>query len=584
VLKGSVGILGLLVVEDSVSLREGATLDILTGDTDVVTLSNERTKGQSLGSREVDVLALDNRLGSVGENTLQVAVNMEALGSASNNGTDMLESGALDTCLVSSQNFGGQFLGRLETVPSRGGPLLGGRSVVLGLGEALLEHAPDPLLVLIDIRLGERTLLDELVDVDVDLRLLLSDALVHERLGEGRLVGLVVAVLSVAVEVNDNIVLELGAPIGSKLADKVDSLDIISINVENRSVDGLGNIGTVGGRSGESRIGGETNLVVDDEVNGTTGRKGGERVEAETLVDDTLGSKGGITVKENTHGGAVSLLIVVVVLDSAGLAQDDGILSLEMRRVGDQRKLNTLAGGSGTLEVHTKMVLDVTRSLILGTVCTSELAENRLVGLSDDVGENIETTTVRHTDDNVLDTIVDTAVNESLHTRDKGLTTLETESLVVGVLGGQERLEAGTPDKSVKNTALLIDRVLERSRDLKTFTEPVALVTVRDMNKLNTERTAVDSLASIDNLTESHLLTTITLEARQDTRAEGVLSIHVLLGETIVLKSQFLGFDVGEALGIVCTSDTEGINLGGMMTARLVSADKKLNLEMVGDI
>jgi hypothetical protein len=393
-----------------------------------------------------------------------------------------------------------------------------------------------------------------------------------------------VTVLSVAVEVDDNIVLELGAPIGSKLTDKVDSLDVISVNMENRRVDGLGNIGTVSGRSGESRIGGETNLVVDDEVNGTTGRKGGERVEAETLVDDTLGSKGGITVKENTHGGAVSLLIVVVVLDSAGLAQDDGILSLEMRRVGDQRKLNTLAGGSGTLEVHTKMVLDVTRSLILGTVCTSELAENRLVGLSDDVGENIETTTVRHTDDDVLDTIVDTAVNESLHTRDKGLAAFETESLVVGVLGGQERLEAGTPDKSVKNTALLIDRVLERSRDLKTLTKPVALVTVRDMNKLNTERTTVDSLASIDNLTECHLLTAITLEARQDTRAEGILGVHVLLCETIVLESQFLGLDVGEALGVVGTSDTEGINLGGMMTARLVSTDKKLNLEMVGDI
>jgi hypothetical protein len=184
VLKGSVGILSLLVVEDSVSLREGTTLDILTGDTDVVALSNEGTKGQSLGSREVDVLALNNRLGSVGENALQVAVNVEALGGASNDCADMLEGSTLDACLVSSQNFGGQLLWRLEAVPSRGGPLLGGRSVVLGLGEALLEHAPDPLLVLIDIRLGERALLDELVDVDVDLRLLLSDALVHERLGE----------------------------------------------------------------------------------------------------------------------------------------------------------------------------------------------------------------------------------------------------------------------------------------------------------------------------------------------------------------------------------------------------------------
>jgi hypothetical protein len=66
VLEGSVSILSLLVVEDSVALREGTTLNILTGDTDVVSLSHERAKSQSLGGREVDVLTLDNRLGSVG--------------------------------------------------------------------------------------------------------------------------------------------------------------------------------------------------------------------------------------------------------------------------------------------------------------------------------------------------------------------------------------------------------------------------------------------------------------------------------------------------------------------------------------
>jgi hypothetical protein len=65
VLKGSVSILSLLVVEDSVALRESTTLNILTGDTDVVTLSYESTESQSLGGGEVDVLTLNDRLGSV---------------------------------------------------------------------------------------------------------------------------------------------------------------------------------------------------------------------------------------------------------------------------------------------------------------------------------------------------------------------------------------------------------------------------------------------------------------------------------------------------------------------------------------
>jgi hypothetical protein len=584
VLEGSVGILGLLVVEDSVALRKGTTLDILTGDTDMVTLSDERTKGQSLSSGHVDVLTLNNRLGSVGENSLQVAVNLEALGNASNNLTNVLQSLGLDSSLVGGEDLGGKLLGRLEAVPCRGGPLLGGGSVVLGLGEALLEHAPNPLLVLINVLLGEGTLLDQLVDIDVDLGLFASDALVHERLGEGRLIGLVVTVLSVAVEVDDDIVLELGAPIGGKLADEVDSLDIIGVDVEDGGIDGLGDIRAVGGRAGESRVGGETNLVVDDEVDGTAGREGGERVEAETLVDDTLSSKSSITVEQNAHGGAVSRLVVVVVLDGAGLAQDDGVLGLQMRRVGDQRELDTLARGSRSLEVHTEMVLDITGALILGTCRTSELAEDGLVGFSDDVGENIETTTVGHTNDNILHTIVDAAVNESLHTGNKGFATLETESLVVGVLGGQERLEAGTPDETVQNTALLVNRVLEGGRDLETLAKPVALLTVRNVDELDTEGAAVDSLASINDLTEGHLLATIALEARQDTGAKGVLGVKILLGELVVLEGQLLGLDVGKALGVIGTSNAEGIDLCGVVTTGLVGADEKLDLEMVGDI
>lgn len=169
VLEGSVSGLVLLVVEDGVALREGTTLNILTGNTNVVTLGDERTEGQSLGGGEVNVLALDDGLGTVVEDTFQVAVNGEALGGRANDLTNVLDGLLVDIGRVVGKNLGGQLLGGLETVPGRGGPFLGGRGVVLGLGEALLEHAPDPLLVLFDILLGEGTLLQELVDVDIDL-------------------------------------------------------------------------------------------------------------------------------------------------------------------------------------------------------------------------------------------------------------------------------------------------------------------------------------------------------------------------------------------------------------------------------
>jgi len=71
VLKGSIGVLGLLVVEDGVTLREGTSLDILTGNADVVAFGNQRAKGKSLGGGEVNGLAaIEDGLGAVLEDTL----------------------------------------------------------------------------------------------------------------------------------------------------------------------------------------------------------------------------------------------------------------------------------------------------------------------------------------------------------------------------------------------------------------------------------------------------------------------------------------------------------------------------------
>lgn len=125
-LQWSVGRLVLLVVEDSVTLRESTTLNILSRDTDVVALGNERSKGQSLSSRPIDVLALVDGLDSVGENALQVAVNIELLGSRTNCGTDVLQGLLLNTSWWVWENLSGELLWRLEAVPGGCGPLLGG--------------------------------------------------------------------------------------------------------------------------------------------------------------------------------------------------------------------------------------------------------------------------------------------------------------------------------------------------------------------------------------------------------------------------------------------------------------------------
>ena len=368
------------------ALRKGTTLNILAGNTDMVAVIAERAESHHLSSGPVDVGALVNGLRPVGKDTLQVAVDVEALWELAGLVADHLQLLTRDGGWQMREDLRGQLLRGLEAVPRGREPLAAGGLVVPAAVEAVVEHAPHPLLVLLDVVLGEGSLLEELVDVLFQLSDLLGNALVHERLGERRLVGLVVARLSVADDVDDNVALELGTPVSGKLADEVDSLDIVTVDVEDGGIDGLGDVRAVGGGTSEARISGETNLVVHNNVNGTAGLVAGEGVEAHGLVDNTLSSKRSITVKQHTHGRAKVLLVIVIMLNGTGFAKHHGILSLQMGRVRNERKLHALAGRRRSLKVHAKMVLDIAGSLVGRLHGAAELAENRLVGFPDDVG------------------------------------------------------------------------------------------------------------------------------------------------------------------------------------------------------
>lgn len=65
-------------------------------------------------------------------------------------------------------------------------------------------------------------------------------------------------------------------------------------------------------------------------MDGSTGRVGRQRVHAHGLVDNTLAGKGSVTVHEHTHGLVEGADVMLHVLDSSGLTQDNGVLSLKM--------------------------------------------------------------------------------------------------------------------------------------------------------------------------------------------------------------------------------------------------------------
>ena len=80
------------------------------------------------------------------------------------------------------------------------------------------------------------------------------------------------------------------------------------------------------------------------------------------------------------------------------------------------------------------MVLDVSAALdALGVEVAFELRKDIAVGLTDDVGEHVESTAVRHTNDRLFDAAIGGRVEDRLNSDDGGLGTLESETLLSDV-------------------------------------------------------------------------------------------------------------------------------------------------------
>jgi hypothetical protein len=602
VVEGNVLVLGFLVMDDGVPLGERSSLDILTGDSDVLLLEREGSERERLGSRPVDVRALGDGLASGLEDSSEVLVRGEAVGEGGDDLSDLLEHRLVRSRRLGGNDVLGELLGSGESVPGRGEPLLGRGLVVLGALVGLLEHAPDPFLVLLDVLLGKGALLDEPVNVLGEDGRLGGDGLVHPRLGERRLIGLVVTVLSVADDVDDDVLLELGPPVGGELADKVDGLDVVSVDVEDGGVDRLGDVGAVGRRTGESGVCRETNLVVDDDVDGSSGSVVGERVHAHRLVDDSLTGERSVSVEKNTHSGVVVDLVSLKVLDGSGLTQNDGVLALEMGRIGDERERNLLPGRRRSDVVGAEVVLDVTSSRVVGVSRSLavrvrgnketreyksgeerkknsertrprqqigqqrpskaevdvQLVEDGFDRLPDDVGENVQPSSMRHSQYDGLRSCVDTPIDQRFHPWDETLATLQTEPLLVWELGSDEVLETVGPHESVEDHSLLLDGVFPRMRDLDSLSNPVALMTVGDVDVLNTDvaawmgrkevrkeedeerrktrqlearankregeaRRTIDPLERLDDLSQRHLGPSVLHESRENSRSKSDL-------------------------------------------------------------
>jgi len=161
------------------------------------------------------------------------------------------------------------------------------------------------------------------------------DRAVHQRLGEGRLVGLVVPVPAIAEQIDDDVLFELLAVFRGDAGGLDDGLGIITVDVEDRRLDALCHIRGMGARPRGRRARRKAYLVVDDNMDRPAGAEAGELRQFERFGNETLAGEGRITMHQNAgHPGP--LLVAALILLCPNLTEHDRVDRFEMRWVGRQ--------------------------------------------------------------------------------------------------------------------------------------------------------------------------------------------------------------------------------------------------------
>ncbi len=161
----------------------------------------------------------------------------------------------------------------------------------------------------------------------------LVDRAVHQRLGERRFVGLVMAVAAIADDVEHDVGGEAHAELGRHAGAEHHRLGIVAVHVQDRHLDRFCHIGAVEAGIGVRGNRGEADLVVDHEMHRAAGAVADELAHGQRLVHQPLAGERRVAVHQDRHHRAAPLRVARLVLPRTHLADHHRIDRLKMRRV-----------------------------------------------------------------------------------------------------------------------------------------------------------------------------------------------------------------------------------------------------------
>ncbi len=302
---------------------------------------------------------------------------------------------------------------------------------------------------------------DQLIGVELARARMLVDLLVHQRLRDHRLVGLVVAEPAEADEVDEDVAMELLTVVHRDLDGEQAHLRIVAVDVQDRRLGHLRDVGAVDRAARVARVGrGEPDLVVDDDVDRPAGVEPARLRHVQHFLDDALRGDRGVAVDQHRQH-LVAARVAAAVLARAHRALDDGVHRFEVRRVERERQVHRSAGRDHVRR-EALVVLDVAGRELL-RVLALEFREEVRGHLAERVDEHVEPPAMRHADHGLLNARGAGPLDQVVEHRNHREPALAGEALLADVLRVQVALERFRRGETLEDVAPLLGAVRRAS-------------------------------------------------------------------------------------------------------------------------
>ncbi len=485
-----------MVVEHRVAVEKGAAPAVLTAQAHPVTVLDQRGIGQQFRESPIHGQGASRHLAPVVDDTFHARMKTKILRKP------VHHLGQLAHTLRRQRG-----LGRLIPVPLA--------EVVPLHGELVADHAGPfadnvaPLIQALAIGLDhgagirgrQNTHLAQMLGIQGATGGQLLDMLVHQGLGDRRLVGLVVTLAAIAHQVDHHVLVELHAIFQRQPGDEQHRLGVIRIHMENGRLHHLGHVGAVHRRPRIPGIaGGESHLIVDHDVHraphAVTPRLG----HIEHLHHHTLAGEGCIAVDQ--HGQhPIPRAVPSAILARTHRAQHHRVDNLEVGRIERQHQMHQAIvhphiGGKAHVVLH------IPRIQRIGQVVLSlEFLEQLARRLAQDIDQHIEAPAMGHADHHLVHAAAPGVADQVIKLGNEGIAAFQRETLLTHIAGMQVFFDALGGGELQQHMAPLLGRQLQTAPTaLQALLDPAFAARIHDVHVFGADGAGVNRTHQIQNL------------------------------------------------------------------------------------